>query len=333
MLDQFRELPKADLHVHLEGTVTPKTLQLLAKKNKVSLSEPTVLPGYPPIPAPKPESTHGYFRGDFREFIRLYVKISSTIQSADDLLFVAESYLQSAIRENILAAEIYVTPSTLLSLGLSEDDLCRGLTAAESLAQSEYKMRLGWIFDIVRNSPAPGEQTVEVAERVRKGGANVIAVGLAGLEAGYPATPFRSSFELARKLGFRVYAHAGETAGAESIRETLECIAPDRIGHGIRVLDDPALLDEIKARNIPLEVCPWSNIALGVTSEAAHPLVRLVESGLPVVLASDDPGIFGKSLAENYFWAHTQGLSVDELRRVAARSLELAGYSSSSSAS
>ena len=323
MLSAIQSIPKADLHVHLEGTVTPQTLQLLARKNKISLSAPTTLPGFAPVPAPSAASLSGNFGDDFFEFIKLYLKISSAIKSADDILYIADEYGRAAARESVVCAEVYVTPTTLCALGLDEAALADGLRRAEKHVKSKYQLTLKWIFDIVRNSPLPGEDTVEIATRLRDSGVCVHAIGLAGLEKGHGALRFGPAFKVARDREFKIYAHAGETAGADSLRETLREIRPARIGHGIRVLEDAQLVKELIDSGAVLEVCPWSNIKLGVSEEASHPLNDLLAKKIPLILASDDPGIFGKTLSENYLYALERGVSMRKLKMLAEKSVEL----------
>ncbi len=322
-LKHFRKLPKADLHVHFEGTVGAETLRELAARNDVSLNAPTTLGAYPPIPPPAERNVKGPFSGEFFEFIKLYVKISSTIRTRADFVLVAEKFGGECAAENVKGVEMYFTPTTFLGLGLGEDQITAGLLAAEEVLAKKFGIELRWIFDIVRNAPLPGEETVEIAKRLRADGVAVTAVGLAGLEAGYPAKPFATALGLAREAGFKIYAHAGETSGAPSVWETLELVAPDRIGHGVRAAEDHELLNEIRERNIPLEVCPWSNVALGVCAENKHPLPALLANEVPLVLASDDPGIFGRSLSENYLLAYNSGVSVETLEELAGKSLAL----------
>ena len=321
--EQFlTHLPKADPHVHFEGTVDLKTLKFLAERNNISLSSPTTLAPFPPIPPPEAGTLEAPFHGTFSEFIRLYVKISSVIRTVDDFVTVAKNYGTRAQSENIKAIEMYFTPSTFLGLGLELSTIIDGLTAVQETLES-YGIQTAWIFDIVRNSLAPGERTVEAAVEFRSKGVRVMSVGLAGLESGYPSAPFAKAIALAREHRFRIYAHAGETAGPESIRETLEFVNPERIGHGVRAIEDEALISELRKKKITLEICPWSNISLGVFSESDHPIAALQAKQLDIVIGSDDPGIFGKSLTENYLFAHQRGVPLPVLEQIASRSLEV----------
>lgn len=311
---------KAELHVHLEGTVTGELLRTLADRNGVDLTAPTIFPGFPPIPAP---SLLTPFQGNFLEFISLYVKISQAIKERRDIEDIARAYLSVAKEEEIVAADIYVTPTTLTALGCSEAELAAGLLLAQNLA-AQAGVRFTWIFDIVRNGRFPGEATVEIATRLRDQGVAVNSIGLAGLEAGYPASPFRYAFKLAHDRGFKVVTHAGETAGPESIWETIEVASPTRIGHGITAINETKLIEELKRREITLELSPWSNILLKNSAPEEHPLVKLISAGVDVVLASDDPGIFGRSLNDNYLWASEHGVDDLTLSQIAERSLMLA---------
>ena len=313
----------ADLHVHLEGTVTPVTLKELARKNRVDLAAPTDFLGGIEIPAPKKSSLSGPFSGDFREFILLYVKIVSCLRDAEDLIFVGEKYLEAATAEGVVAADIYLSPSTLLRLGVEQGEIRKGLIAIQDLASRSYDFRIRWIFDFVRGTGLDGFETVDVATALRDSGVNVVYIGLGGMEANNPAKPFKAAFAEARSRGFRILAHAGETAGPESIWETIEVAKPERIGHGITCLSDPQLVDYLKENDIVLEVSPWSNVLLGICDKASHPLPQLLQAGLKVVICSDDPGIFGRSLLSNYELSKKLGVSSDLLEKSAALALAI----------
>ena len=322
--EQLKSLPKAELHAHLEGSVTPGCLQILAEKNGVSLTHPTIFPGTPPIPPPRRELLSSNFSGSFLDFISLYAKITSAIRSAEDIQLVAAQYAAAAAAENILAAQLYVSPTTFKYLGVSAEVLAEGLREAEVRAKTNHGVSLTWIFDIVRNSPVPGDETLELAEFCRKRNVRVQAIGLGGLERGYPGKAFISTFQRARALGYNILIHAGETVGPESVWEAVEVLQADRIGHGISAATDQRLLDELQKRGTIVEVSPWSNICLGNADATSHPLRQMIEAGVQVVIAADDPGIFGKNLTDNYLFAAEQGISLECLREVAKRSIEVA---------
>lgn len=319
------ELPKAELHVHLEGTVDGPTLDELARRNRVDLAAPTLLrySEDKQFEIPPPRAPLLPFSGSFFEFIQRYVKISSAIQRAEDFVLLIDRYAAAAKAEGVVAAEIYVSPTTLLRLNLNEEELFSGMLAAERHAHQQHGVHIGWIFDIVRNSPVAGSETIELALTARARGVTLQSIGLAGLEQGHPAPPFEEDFRIAAGHGFTLLAHAGETAGHESVSETIRTLKPKRIGHGVRAIESPQLVNQLRDSQIPLEVCPWSNVLLGVYSEQEHPIRALLDAGVSMVIASDDPGIFGKSLLDNYLFAAARGVSREELATLAAASLTL----------
>lgn len=322
----LEQTPKADLHLHLEGTVDLETLHLLAERNKVDLEKSVMLSGAREIQAPLPHFyTEPFRQGSFRDFIRLYVKISECIQSGEDLVFLARRYAEKARRENVIVSEIYVTPTTLTALKLKREELFEGLHEAEHLLAREFNLKVNWIFDIVRNSPVPGDVTLDFAKAARAKGVSVAALGVAGLEEGYPALPFQETLAKARWEGFQILIHAGETQGPESIRDALNAGPPLRIGHGISILRDETVVQEIIAREIPLEICLASNLALCPEArDGNHPLKQIYERGIPFTLASDDPGIFGSTLLDNYEIASGLGIPDQVLLEIARNSLSLA---------
>lgn len=319
-LEFIRALPKAELHVHLEGTVTPQTLRALAARHGVNLDAPTCFGELPPIPPPPGTSEGAPLLRDFTDFIGLYLKISDCLRTAGDLELLADAYAASCAEQRILYSEIYFTPSTFVTLGRDLNELFEGLLRAEEVAR-RHGTQFTWIFDIVRNIPGDGWDTLEHCLTARKGGLSVRALGLAGYEALGPAAQFAPVFAAAREHGFITLAHAGETSGAESVRETLRHLRPTRIGHGIRALEDREVVNELVAAGTVVEVSPWSNIGLQITDEKNHPVALMIELGLNVVLAADDPGIFGKDLVANYCYAASRGVDAEALQRCAALSL------------
>ncbi|MCC6221579.1 MAG: adenosine deaminase [Deltaproteobacteria bacterium] len=317
--------PKADLHVHLEGTVDFATLRKLAKKNNVALAKPTYLEikgGYGPIPPPNLVNRYPQ-TFSFEQFIAIYLKISESIKSAEDVMAIAHNYILSSQEQGIAYSEIYFTPTTFEALGADLVSLIGGLVAAQEAAKLA-NITFKWIFDIVRNADTSrGERTLELANYAKDIGLDVIAIGLAGYESHNSTRPFAEAFSRAQKLGFKTIVHAGETAGASAVKEALEILRPDRIAHAISIFEDKALVDELIETQIPIEVCPWSNISLGLADTASHPLARMLEMGLNVLIGSDDPGIFDKSLIENYLLAGSLGVSEQDLIALAANSLSI----------
>ncbi len=318
---ELRALPKSDLHVHFEGSVSWETLNELARRHGVNLTAPVRIGEGQVSPPPAITLGRPSFR-NFQDFIGYYLKISETIRTADDCVTVGHHYLEQARAQSISATDMYFTPTTFAQLGHDLPNLFQGLLAAQQLATTKYGMTINWIFDIVRNGKETGEETLEYALTARQMGVKLKAIGLAGDERARPANVFRDAFARARKHGFETLAHCGETLGVESIRDTISCLQPSRIGHGLHVLTDERLVDQVKRESIIIEVAPWSNILLGISTPATHPLREMITAGLPVVISADDPGIFGKDLVENYLFAVDQGIPLPELREVAKRSLE-----------
>jgi len=321
--EQIKAIPKAELHAHLEGSVSHQTLKALSQKNNVNLTAPVELNSGITI-SPPVELIHGYdCIKNFSDFIGAYLKISQCIKSSDDILFVAREYLQTAQQENVKLAELYFSPTTFLLLGCDTEPLFRGLKLAQESAAKDFDIRLRWIFDVVRNTSKDGMELIDLALHAKSTGVDVCAIGLAGYEKDFPAKPFKNAFRRAKELQFNILAHAGETAGSESMLETLLEIQPSRIGHGLAVTENEKLQTKIRNSNTVIEVCPWSNIVLGICNKQEHPLPKMINANLQIVIGSDDPGIFQKSLVDNYILAHQMGVELKVLTQMARQSLEL----------
>ncbi len=293
VLVQFiRRMPKVELHVHLEGSIQPETLLALARRNDVRL------------PADDADGLRRWYQfTDFKHFIEIYLTISSCICTPEDIELVARDFLQGQAAQNIRYSEVTFTPYTHFSTNrrIPFDEQFDALTRAREWAARELNTHCGWVFDIARNV-RPIEHSLTVAEWAISGKERgVVGFGLGGLETGNPPEWFREAFELARKAGLASVPHAGEVAGAESVRGAVETLEARRIGHGVRCLEDPQLVEILRTRQIPLEVCPTSNVCLGVASTLAdHPLPRLLAEGLYVTINSDDPPMFNTTLTGEY---------------------------------
>ena len=309
-------LPKAELHVHLEGSILPELAVALAARRGV------VLPG-----AEHGGGVEGLRRAyrftSFRDFLRVYVALSSTLQQAEDFAEVAFGVAQELARQQVRYAELTFTPMTHVSRGVDADAMLDGLAQGRARARAELGVELAWVFDVVRSLPEQADETLALALRGRDHG--VVAVGVGGPEGpAWSVEPLAAMFARAKAEGLGSVPHAGEQHGPASLRETLDLLAPDRIGHGVRCVEDPALTAEIAARGIPLEVCPSSNVALGVVASLAeHPLPRLQAAGVALSLASDDPPLFGTTLVDEYRrCAATFGWGADELLAIAGAAVE-----------
>ena len=291
-LDSYlRSAPKAELHLHLEGAVRPETVLTLARRNGVALPYDTL------------DGLRAWFKfRDFAHFIEVYGAISRCLVTADDYELIAFELAEELARQNCRYAEVGFSPGFHARKGVPHATYLDGLSRARERARRELGVELAWVFDVGRAWRGGAAEThrwvdytVGVAIESRAEG--VIALGLGGPEAGHPPEPFAPYFERGRAAGLHAYPHAGEHAGPESVRGALDALGAERIAHGVRAIEDPALVEEIAARGIALDVCPTSNICLGVyPSLAEHPLPRLLAAGVAVTINSDDPPLFNTTL-------------------------------------
>ena len=284
-------LPKAELHVHLEGTVRPATLEEFSARTSISV--------------PKAFT-------DLNSFVDAYFLAWQTMTSPGDYARLVREYCEDAARSGVRYAEVELT-----TIGRSYDCLAE---AAEAAAQ-QRDVEVRFVVGLSRMLP------VEIAWAMldaAKGVREAVAVGLGGSEEGYPAEPFQEVFAEAKRRGLRAAPHGGEDAGPQSIRATLDALSADRIQHGVRAVEDPSLVAELAERRIPLAVCPTSNLRLGVVASLEeHPLRQLWEAGVLVSVNTDDPGFFDCELAGEYAIAgRLLGLDRAGYGRLALNSVE-----------
>lgn len=289
MQPSYRELPKAELHLHLEGSIEPETLCELGAAT----------------PAP-------YEYTDFQGFIQAYIWTVGHLKAPEHYGLVARRLLERLERENVVYAEITVSAGVILKRGQDLPAVCDAIQAEAERSP----VQVGWILDAVRQwGPEPARDVVRLAaERVGRG---VVAFGIGGDEVAGPVEWFGDQMREAREAGLRLTIHAGETAGAESVANAVR-LGAERIGHGIRAADNPALLAHLAEREIPLEICISSNVCTrAVASLAEHPVRRIYDAGVPIVLGTDDPAMFHTTLAREYDLAASQfGFTDDELRGI-----------------
>jgi adenosine deaminase len=307
-------LPKAEIHVHLEGTAPPGLVRRLAARNGVRL--PDGLFG--------PDGAFAWT--DFLGFLRAYDAAAEAIRTAEDYRDVTREYLASCAAEGAVYVEAMVSPDHAAAAGLSYAGMVEGVAAGIADARAATGIEARMVVVCVRHL---GAERAEAVARMAARRPHPLATGfgMAGNEAyGRPAD-FARAFRIARdEAGLACTAHAGEVMGAGSVRAVLDALPVSRIGHGVRAVEDPDLVRELADRGIPLEVCPGSNVATGVyASRAAHPLRSLVDAGCAVTLNSDDPPYFGTSVGAEYAAAATEhGLSEDELRTATRTALRAA---------
>jgi aminodeoxyfutalosine deaminase len=298
-----RSLVKAELHVHLEGTVEPMALREI----EPSLSEEEIRRRY---------SFH-----DFAGFLECYKWATGFLRGPAEYALIARRFLETLARQNARYAEINLSVGVMLLRKLDADAIYDAVRR-EAARQSAVEVR--FIFDAIRHhGAAPAMQVARLA--VERAGDGVAAFGIGGDELRGPAQWFGEVFRFARENGLKLAPHAGETAGPESVWAALE-LGADRIGHGIRSIEDPRLIAHLRDRRIPLEVCITSNLRTGsVRRLEDHPVARLFEAGVPIVLNTDDPAMFGATLNGEYeIAARVFGFGAAELERVARNGFEFA---------
>jgi adenosine deaminase/aminodeoxyfutalosine deaminase len=310
----IRRLPKAELHLHLEGTITPATLRdLSARHDKPQIS--------------LREADSYYNFDDFTSFIEGFKAVTRRLIDPEDYELVAWRMAEQLAKQGVIHAEVFISVGVIYMWRNFDphalEPIFAALERARDRAARELRLSIYWIFDAVRHF------TVEEADRVFRKAAemrthypSIIGIGLGGDERRTGSEPFRALYARARGQGLHLTNHAGETTGPEGIWEALS-IGSERIGHAFSAIRDPGLMQELKARGTVLELNPTSNVRTGMcASFAEHPLRRYFDLGLLVTINSDDPAFFGSDLANEYLLAHTeQSFSREELRQLASNSI------------
>jgi len=311
--DFIRRLPKAELHLHLEGTIAPATFVELSARHDAH-----------PLTLAQAESLYRFT--DFSGFIEGFKAVTKRLKDPEDYELVAWRMMQDLHDQGIVHAEVFISVGVIY-LWRNFDPTCfepifAALERARERAARELGLSLYWIFDAVRHfSVAEAERVFRKAAELRAHYPSIVAIGLGGDERITGSKPFADLFARAKAQGLRLTNHSGETTGPEAIWDALS-IGSERIGHAVSAIQDSALLQDLKDRQVPVELNPTSNVRTGVCpSFAAHPLRQYFDAGLLVTLNSDDPAFFGSDLANEFLLAHTQqAFTRDELRRLAANS-------------
>jgi adenosine deaminase len=303
-------IPKAELHVHLEGTAPPHLVRRIAERNGLRVPDGV-------FAAPD-----RFAWRDFLDFLQTYDMAASVIRTAADYRDITYEYLSACAAEGAVYVELIASPDHAALVGLSDAEHLDGIAAGIDDARAEHGIEARILLTCIRNFG------VESAVRIARHAAErphpyVVGFQMAGDEAGYPPGPFAEAYAIASEAGLGCSVHAGEWAGAESVRAALE-LPVTRIGHGVRAIEDPALVAELAERGVVLECCPTSNVVLGVfDSYEAHPLPALRDAGVKVTLASDDPPYFGASVGGEYAVARERfGWGDAELRAITRTAIE-----------
>jgi aminodeoxyfutalosine deaminase len=310
-------LPKAELHLHLEGSIRPETAVELAERHDVKLTTADVAARY----------NYSNFAG----FIEAFKWVTSFLRDPEDYALITRKLAEELVRQNVVYAEITISTGVMLR---RMQNVEANFTAIREAAESVLfrRLRTGWIFDAARQfGPEPAMEVARCAAKLHRVG--VIAFGMGGDELAFPTVNFRPAFDLARSEGLRLVCHAGEVGGPESVREAVEILGAERIGHGIGVMHDPALAESLANRRVVLENCISSNLCTGAlakqtgktdASVADHPLAKLMALGSLVTLSTDDPGMFHTDLLTEYSHAASLGLSNAQLLQLAEQSFNAA---------
>jgi adenosine deaminase len=300
-------IAKAELHCHLEGSIPPALARELARRNGIDL--PTGLMGQDGF----------YVWKDFLSFLAAYDLVCQTLRTARDFGDVLYSYLAGAAREGAVYVEMFCSPERPAALGVPYGAWLEALAAAIDRARRDFGIE-GRIIVICIRHLGPERALAMARAMVAEPHRYVVGFGMGGDEARFAPVDFAPAYRLAREHGFGCTVHAGEVMGPESVWAAIRDLPVTRIGHGVRSAEDPKLLDELALRGIVLEVCPGSNVALGLYPDrAAHPLHRLIAAGVRVTLNSDDPPFFHTTLGTEYDLA---GLDEAALKRIAHTAIE-----------
>lgn len=327
-LSWLRRLPKAELHLHLEGTVTPETLVELSQRHDQG-------PGFPDLARPAitlDEARSLYHYTDFTGFLLAFKAVSERLRTGDDYELITYRMLERLAAQGVVHAEAYVSVGVIYYWRRDElasdpqifERIFAGMERGRQRAQHDFGITLYWIFDAVRHFGA--EEAARVfrkAAELRPAHPSIIGIGIGGDERRTGAEPFRELYAEARDAGLRLTAHAGETTGPESIWGALN-IGAERIGHALSAIHDPELMEVLARQQVPLEICISSNLRTGCCPRLdAHPVRHYFDSGLMVTLNSDDPAMFESDLEQEYVVAEREfGFTPEHLRELAANSVE-----------
>jgi len=310
-------LPKAELHLHLEGSIRPETAVGLAARHGVTLSLQEVLARY------------NY--SDFLGFIETFKWVTSFLRDPQDYGLITRQLCEELLRQNVAYAEITISIGVMLR---RMQDVAANFAAIRETAESVpfSRLRTAWIFDAARQFGA--DAATQVARwAVKFQHPSLVAFGMGGDELSLPTANFRPAFDLARSAGLHLVCHAGETGGPEHVLEAIEILGAERVGHGIAAMRAPALMESLARRRVILENCPSSNLCTGALAKQTgksdaslkdHPLPRFLEHGLAVTLSTDDPGLFHTDLLTEYSRAAAMGLSDAQLIHLAEQSFHAA---------
>ena len=311
MKEFIQNLPKAELHLHIEGTLEPEMMFELAQRNDIDLPYESVS-----------EVKEAYDFDNLQSFLDIYYKGSQVLQKEQDFYDLTWAYLEKAVKQNVRHAEIFFDPQSHTDRGIAFETAYQGIDRALQDGKTKLGISSQLILSFLRHLSQ--EEAFATLEQALPYKDNIPAVGLDSAEKGNPPSKFKAVFDRAQAEGFLTVAHAGEEGPPEYIWEAINLLNVSRIDHGVRSMDDPKLLDYLVEKQIPLTVCPLSNVELKVfDSMAKHNLKQLLDLGICATVNSDDPSYFGGYIAENYEAAQSAlDLTKQDLYQLAKNSFQ-----------
>jgi len=312
---RISSLPKAELHLHLEGSIQPLTVSALTARHGVAMTEEEV--------------RHRYAYRDFPEFIEAFKWVTSFLRDPEDYALIARDLTEYLLTQRVVYTEVTLSIGVMLLRKQHPEANFEALIRATQPYESRG-LRFRWVFDAARQFGV--DAAMEVVEAARRcGSKSIVAFGIGGDELSIPTEDFRPVYDRAGQIGLHRLMHAGEVGGPEKIRESIELLGVERIGHGSAAIHDPELMNMLAERKIPLEVCPGSNIKTAALAKQLrrdnasieeHPLPKLLRHGIPIVLSTDDPAMFHTTLEQEYDNAARMGLREHELARIVEMGFE-----------
>lgn len=310
LANRLRAMPKVELHVHLEGATDAATVWELARRNNKTLPAATL-----------EEWQSMYAFRDFNHFIDIYVLATECMQTTDDFTFMVERFFAQLARHNVKYCEAFLSASFMLDK-FPQDEIITTLIEAARRGEAKHGIQLRFIPDIARHEPETRHRVLDFVLKGHEQGV-FIGLGLGGIEVGFPPELFTDVYNEARRQGLHVVAHAGETEGPQSVWGAINDLQVERIGHGVRSVEDRQLVEHLAQTQIPLEVSPCSNYRLKVVPlDQPHPIRTLMDAGVYCTVNSDDPPMFSTDLTGEYLLLARQGFSWDELWQLNLNGLE-----------
>jgi aminodeoxyfutalosine deaminase len=313
--NRIASLPKAELHLHLEGSIQPATVCALTARHGVVMTEEEV--------------RRRYAYCNFSEFIEAFKWVTSFLRDPHDYALIARDLAEYLLTQRVVYTEVTLSIGVMLLRKQQPEANFEALLRATEPFQNRG-LRFRWVFDAARQFGA--DAAMEVVESAKRCDSKaIVAFGIGGDELSVPTKEFRPVYDRAAQIGLHRLMHAGEVGGPEKIREAIELLGAERIGHGIAAINDPQLMDLLAERKIPLEICPASNMKTAALTRQLrredvriedHPLPKLLRHGIPVVLSTDDPAMFHTTLYEEYANAARMGLQEHELARIVEMGFE-----------